>query len=104
MDIGSSVTRFGEISPLWQQKLKSLAILGSSLAKFWPSLANFYAIGAIFVVVNSQILKTWSSHLVTLIDRDDVKWRIEIGTKWGEREREKCMTVTDEGNRMRERG
>ena len=32
-----------------------------------PNLANFYAIKAIFGLANGQILKTLSSHLVTLV-------------------------------------
>ena len=50
-----SVTRFAEISPLWQQKLKSLG-------NFW--IANSYATGQIIVVVNGQrlnsIIAIWS--------------------------------------------
>ena len=56
-----SVTRFGKISPLIQQKNKSLTILRGFIWSAWqnfePMLANLYAIGQIFVVGNSQILK-----------------------------------------------
>ena len=33
---------------------------------FGPTLANFYAIGQMYIIVNNQILKEKSSHLVTL--------------------------------------
>ena len=33
---------------------------------FDPTLANFYAIGQMYIIVNNQILKEKSSHLVTL--------------------------------------
>ena len=50
------VTRFGEISPLWQHKLSLWQFLevGKILKLVWQ---NFNAFGQIFIVVNSQILK-----------------------------------------------
>ena len=45
-----SVTKFGEISPLWQNSASLWAI-------FKPTLANCYAIGQVSVVINGPILK-----------------------------------------------
>ena len=69
---GCSVTRFVEISPLRQQKLSLWQFLEFSLwQSFEPTLANFYAIGQFFIIVNSQILKNdlaiWSHWLQTFI-------------------------------------
>ena len=59
---------------LWQQKLslwqflEGLIVLGQN---FEPTLTNFYAIGQIFLIVNSQMLKKLSSHVVTLRRRQN---------------------------------
>ena len=42
-NVVTSLTRFGEISPLWKT--------------FEPTLKTFYAIGQIFNVVSDQIMK-----------------------------------------------
>ena len=64
------MTRFGEISPLWQklrnvwQYLKVYLVFGKVVKPLWD---NFYSSGKnIFIVVNGQILKKLSDHLVTL--------------------------------------
>ena len=49
---------------LWQQKL-------SLWQNLEPTLTNFYAIGQIFLIVNSQMLKKLSSHVVTLRRRQN---------------------------------
>ena len=55
-----SVTRFGEISPLWQN-LRCLWQIFEGLFDFWhslkPTLAIFYAIGQFCIDVKFQILK-----------------------------------------------
>ena len=51
----ASVTRFGEVSPLWQQKISLLQFLVGLISlwqNFQLTLANVYAIGQIFIVVN----------------------------------------------------
>ena len=65
----TSVTRFGEISPLWQY-FKSLGqfcivylVFSIILILLWKI---FYAIWPFFTVVNCQILNNLSSHLATL--------------------------------------
>ena len=66
--ISSKVTRFCEISPLWQIFQKSLWPF-KRLLNIWqtfePTLAHCYAIGQIFIVVNGQN-ETKSGYLVTL--------------------------------------
>ena len=55
----NSVTRFDEISTLWQKKVFgeffwiAYLVFGKLLYQLW----NFYATGQIFIVVNGQILK-----------------------------------------------
>ena len=71
----SSVTRFGEISPLWQN-FTSLWQIVDSLFLIWHMLILFgrigYIIGLIFIVANSQILKKiltiWSHWLLHFWD------------------------------------
>ena len=64
-----SVTRFGEILPLWQN-VKSLCLFNENLfcigQNFEPKLANFYEFGQTFILVNGPIFKREFSHLVTL--------------------------------------
>jgi len=50
------VTRFGKISPLWQEiNLWSFyEALFSIFHSFEPTLANVYAIGQIFIVANEK--------------------------------------------------
>ena len=93
----SSVTRFGEISPLWQQKFKSLAIL-TSLFSLWQFLQvslvfgkilnllwqSLKAIGQFFIVVNSQILKNdlaiwshWVLHSRSIGRLDRIRFCLE---------------------------
>ena len=65
------MNRFGEISPLWQQKVglcQFLESLSSLWQNFEPNLVNFYVIGKIFIVINSQTFKNWFGHLVTLFE------------------------------------
>ena len=55
-----TVTWFGEISPLWQQKLsvrQFLVGLFSYEQNFETALANVFAIRLLVIVLNSQILK-----------------------------------------------
>ena len=65
-----SVTRFGEILPLWEN-FNSLWLYFRGMSrkrqKIVPTLANCYAVGQSFIVVNGQMLKNQSSHLVTLV-------------------------------------
>ena len=59
----SSVTRFGEFSPLWLI-VKVLGYLaGQNLES---TFANFNAFGENFVVKNGQTLNKYSRHLATL--------------------------------------
>ena len=64
------MTRFGEISSLWQyfkiisQFLRGYFAFGKILNLLWQTLYAFY--GPIFIVSNGQILKTLFCHLVTL--------------------------------------
>ena len=65
-----SVTRSGEISPLWQKKSAFVTKLGANLV--FGTLLNklkriFYAIGQICIVVNGQILNKSSGNLVPLL-------------------------------------
>ena len=57
---GISVTRFGEILPLWQN-FKSLWLFFEGLFCIWqtlePNWANVFEIGQILIVVNGPILK-----------------------------------------------
>ena len=66
-----SVTRFGLISPLWQQKSSLFQFLDGPIIlwqSFQLTLANFNAIGQIFIIVCKwEISYKWSGHLVTLI-------------------------------------
>ena len=60
-----SVTRFGEISPLWQiiQVVGNFRVTWFFIwQNFESTLANFYAIWQIFFVLNSQILNKKSGH------------------------------------------
>ena len=63
-----SMTRFGEILPLWQkftslwQKFDSLFLFGKMLSLLWQICD---IVGLIFSVPNSQTLKKKSNHLVT---------------------------------------
>ena len=65
-----SVTRFGEIPPLWQifknlwQYIYGLFGFGKVSNLLWHNLC---AIGQIFITENGQILKTQFGHLVTLV-------------------------------------
>ena len=59
-----SVTRYGEISPLWQKFNQFLAIFSEILNLFWQS---FNAIRHIFINVNGQILEKLTNHLVSLM-------------------------------------
>ena len=56
----TSVTRFGEISPLWQTFL-SLWLFSDGLFSIWqtfkPTLAMWCAFGQFFIVVNGQKMK-----------------------------------------------
>ena len=64
----SSVTIFGEISPLWHN-FKSLEQIFEGLFCIWqdfyPTLAKSHALGQVFIAADGQILKLFS-HLVTL--------------------------------------
>ena len=69
-NVASSVTRFCDILPLWQN-FKALGnfdqiylVFGKTLNLLWQ--INF-AIGQIFIVVNGRILSKLSSDLVTLV-------------------------------------
>ena len=57
--VESSVTRFGEISPFWQNFI-SHGKFCKGLVFAWqylePTLPHFYALGHIFIVVNGQRL------------------------------------------------
>ena len=70
--VGSSVTSFGEISPLWQ-KLKGLRQFNESLFRIWqkllPSLAIFLYSWAIFHGCKWTNNENYKSHLVTLVGR-----------------------------------
>ena len=55
-----SVTRFGKISPLWQN-FKSLGNFLNVLFSIWHTFWHFYATGQIFVVVNDQILNSYKA-------------------------------------------
>ena len=64
------VTRFGDISPLWQI-LKAMDnfdrvyfVFGKTLNLLWQLNDAF---GQLFIVFNGQILKKLSSHLVTQV-------------------------------------
>ena len=63
------VTRFGGILPLWQ-KFTSLWQYFKGLFGIWqncePTLRQFVSYGQISIVLNGQILKKQSGHLVTL--------------------------------------
>ena len=63
--INTSVTRFGEISPLWQN-FKNILQLYDGLISIWqtfePTLENSVFFGPIYVVVNGQILSKHSGH------------------------------------------
>ena len=65
------MTRFGEISPLGQN-VKMITRLCDSLIcnlkKFEPTLENSVCFGPICIVVNGQILRKHSRHLVTLVN------------------------------------
>ena len=64
-----SVTRFGEISPLWQ-KLKCLWQFNEGLFSIWqkllPTLANFVYNWAIFHGCKWTNNENYENHLVTL--------------------------------------
>ena len=65
----TSVTRFGEISPLWQEKLSLWQYLEGLLSlwqNFEPTLVNVYASGAIFYCCKKPNIEKIFSHLVTL--------------------------------------
>ena len=70
--VGSSVTSFGEISPLWQ-KLKGLRQFNESLFRIWqkllPTLAIFLYSWAIFHGCKWTNNENYKSHLVTLVGR-----------------------------------
>ena len=64
-----SVTRFGEISPLWHKLFKSLAILKalfSVLQNFESALGHFWCSYANFPCCTWPNIEKWSSRLVTL--------------------------------------
>ena len=64
-----SVTRFGEILPLWPifkifgNIFKVYLVVGKVFSSLWY---NLYAFGQIFIAENGQILKAQSGRLVTL--------------------------------------
>ena len=71
----SSVTRFGEISPLWQKVYKSLAIFWQFISYLSILRQVYDIIGLIFLVANGQLLRNnltiWShclqaKHLCTI--------------------------------------
>ena len=56
-----SVTRFGKMSPIWRNKLRlwqNVDGLISIWKNFESTLAKFYAIGQIFMIVHGKILKS----------------------------------------------
>ena len=75
------VTRFGEISPLWQN-FKSLwaifLMVHLLFCKVLVQLWHFYAIGQIVIVVNGQRLNsyiaTWSQNLQVNLVRWEFYW------------------------------
>ena len=79
----NSVTRFDEISTLWQKKVFgeffwiAYLVFGKLLYQLW----NFYATGQIFIVVNGQILNKnmaiWShwSWIAKEVLRFDSRWQ-----------------------------
>ena len=77
------VTRFGEISPLWQN-FKSLwaifLMVHLLFCKILVQLWHFYAIGQIVIVVNGQRLNsyiaTWSPGLATKFTSESRQMRI----------------------------
>ena len=74
-----SVTRFGEIPPLWPiiknlwQHISGLFSYGQSFNSLWH---NLYAIGHVFIAENGQILNTQFGHLVTLLVFNMIAWSI----------------------------
>ena len=56
IDLLGSVTRFGEISPLWQNFNYLWKSFEGSLANFEPKLGNSFAFGQMQIAVNGQIL------------------------------------------------
>ena len=68
----SSVTRFGEIPPLWpifkifSNIFKVYLVLGKVFSSLWY---NLYTFGQIFIAENGKMLKTQSGRLVTLLPR-----------------------------------
>ena len=72
-----SVARFGDISPIWQQKFSLWQFL-EGLFSLWqnlePTLVNFYAFGKKCNVINEK----WSSHLVTLATFYVVIWKSDF--------------------------
>ena len=61
------VTRFGEISPLWQN-FESLWQLFDKLFSILPNFETMLVIGKILYVKNGQVLKKYYTHLVTLLN------------------------------------
>ena len=70
-----SVTRFGEMSPLWQNA-KIIRQLFEGLISIWQNFELTMeiqcAFGPKYIVVNGQILSKHSRHLVTLLIRLNV--------------------------------
>ena len=66
-----SVTRFCQILPLWPKNQSIWEFLRVYLVFgiFRTSLANYYAIGQIVIVLNGQNIEKLSSHPVTLSRR-----------------------------------
>ena len=71
LGVDINATRFGEISPLWRvfsYLWQFFECFFHICQNFEPTLATFYRIGQMFIVVNGQILNKLSNHLVTLVD------------------------------------
>ena len=71
------VTRFGEISPLWQKFTSRWQIfLFGKMLSILEEMCEI--IGLIFIVANGQILKNNLSHLVTLLGTYEAISRIYV--------------------------
>ena len=68
-----SVTRYGEISPLWHDVTYLWPFWKGSVS-IWQNVelanVNFIYFGQVFIVVNGQLLKSQSSRLVTMVACD----------------------------------
>ena len=65
------LVRFVEILPHWQNFMSLATFLGFSwhLQNVEPSMAKFYAIGQISIIVKRTKIEKQSNHLVTLLAR-----------------------------------